>query len=200
MVREFDDDALRAEVPACPRWSVRDVLCHLVANMEDGATGRLTIPPSEEDTAAQLARCENRDLTEMLETWAALAPPVEQAITEYGMWPAMIDVATHEQDIRGAVGRPGARQTQAIWQAAGWLIAELRTPIPLVIAVEDGEFTAGPPGVIELALTTSRYEAFRWRMGRRSRAQLAALDWSGDPAPVLDHLSVFDPASIDIIE
>ena len=51
-----------------------------------------------------------------------------------------------------------------------------------------------------LGLTTTRYEAFRWRMGRRSRGQLAALDWSGDPAPVLDHLVVFGPAGADIIE
>jgi hypothetical protein len=200
LVRELDDDALNAMVPACPAWSVRDVLCHLVANMEDGAAGTLTIPPSELDTAAQLARCRSRDLTEMLETWAALAPPVEQAIGELGMWPAVIDVATHEQDIRGAVDRPGAKQTQAIWHAAGWLITELRTPISLVVAVEDGEFRVGLPGTVELALATSRYEAFRWRMGRRSRAQLAALDWSGDPAPVLDHLTVFGPASSDIIE
>jgi len=27
-----------------------------------------------------------------------------------------------------------------------------------------------------------------------------ALDWSGDPAPVLDHLAVFGPAPRDIIE
>ena len=51
-----------------------------------------------------------------------------------------------------------------------------------------------------LGLTTTRFEAFRWRMGRRSRDQLAALDWSGDPAPVLDHLVVFGPARTDIIE
>jgi len=51
-----------------------------------------------------------------------------------------------------------------------------------------------------LGLRTTRFEAFRWRMGRRSRDQLAALDWSGDPAPVLDHLVVFGPARTDIIE
>jgi hypothetical protein len=200
LLREFDSDALNAMVPACPGWCVRDVACHLVANVEDAMAGNLAIPPSEEDTAAQLARCAHRDLTEMLETWAALAPWAEQVIGGSGMWPAVIDVATHEQDIRGAVGRPGARQTRAIWHGAGWLITELRTPISLFIAVEDGEFTVGPPSTIELALATSRYEAFRWRMGRRSRAQLAGLDWSGDPAQVLDHLSAFGPASSNIIE
>jgi uncharacterized protein (TIGR03083 family) len=200
LLREFDGDALTAMVPACPGWRVRDVVCHIVANVEDALAGGLTIPPSEEDTAAQLARCANRDMGEMLETWAALAPSAEQVIGALSMWPAVIDVATHEQDIRGAVGRPGARDTRAIWHCAGWLITDLRTPIALAITVEDGEFIVGPPGTIELALATSRYQSFRWRMGRRSRTQLAGLNWSGDPAPVLDHLCVFGPASSDIIE
>jgi len=37
-------------------------------------------------------------------------------------------------------------------------------------------------------------------MGRRSRSQLTALDWSGDPSAVLDHLVVFGPATADVIE
>jgi hypothetical protein len=43
-------------------------------------------------------------------------------------------------------------------------------------------------------------EAWRWRTGRRSRAQLAAMDWSDDPTPVLDHLYMFGPAETDIVE
>lgn len=27
-----------------------------------------------------------------------------------------------------------------------------------------------------------------------------AIDWSGDPSPVLDHLTVFGPSAADIIE
>jgi hypothetical protein len=68
------------------------------------------------------------------------------------------------------------------------------------VTVEDTQFRAGPDGEPVLELTTTWYEAFRWRMGRRSRSQLAALDWSGDPSPVLDHLVVFGPAPTDVIE
>jgi hypothetical protein len=56
------------------------------------------------------------------------------------------------------------------------------------------------PGGTPLRLATSRFEAFRWRMGRRSRAQLAALDWSGDRSPVLDHPTIFGLSAADIIE
>jgi hypothetical protein len=68
------------------------------------------------------------------------------------------------------------------------------------VTVGDARFQAGPEGEPVLELITTWYEAFRWRMGRRSRGQLAALDWSGDPEPVLDHLVVFGPATVDIIE
>lgn len=61
--------------------------------------------------------------------------------------------------------------------------------------------TAAPDlGRLCLGLATTRFEALRWRMGRRSRAQLAVLAWAGDPAPVLDHLVVFGPARHGIAE
>jgi hypothetical protein len=66
--------------------------------------------------------------------------------------------------------------------------------------VEDAEFRLGPGIGPPLTLTTTRFEAFRWRMGRRSRDQLAVLGWSGDPAPVIDHLVVFGPAACDVVE
>ncbi|HZC39186.1 MAG TPA: maleylpyruvate isomerase family mycothiol-dependent enzyme [Streptosporangiaceae bacterium] len=195
---------LAAPVPACPAWSVRDVLAHLAATAEDVQAGRLTGVPTEEQTAAQVARFADRDLPGILAAWAAAAPAFEQAIAGFQVWPGVIDLASHEQDIRGAVGRPGARDSDAVWHAAGRLLAALRPPLPLRVVVEDAEFLAGPADgtgtAPALQLTTSRFEAFRWRMGRRSRGQLAALHWSGDPAGVLDHLVVFGPAAADVVE
>ena len=156
--------ALAANVPACPRWSVRDVLA----------------------------------------AWAAIAPRFEELIGAARSWPGVIDVASHEQDIRGAVGQPGARDSDVVWHVAGYLLSRLRPPVPLRVVVEDAEFLIGPAGAGReepvLGLRTTRFEAFRWRMGRRSRDQLAALGWSADPAPVIDHLVVFGPAACDVIE
>ncbi|MBO0771975.1 MAG: maleylpyruvate isomerase family mycothiol-dependent enzyme [Actinobacteria bacterium] len=195
---------LSAPVPACPAWSVRDVLAHLAATAEDVQAGRMTGIPTDEETAAQVARFAGRDLPGILAAWAAAAPAFEQAIAGFRVWPGVIDLASHEQDIRGALGRPGARDNEAVWHAAGRLLAGLRPPVPVRVVVEDAEFLAGPAdgtgAAPALQLTTSRFEAFRWRMGRRSRAQLAALDWSGDPAAVLDHLVVFGPAAADVVE
>ena len=200
LVAGLDERALATPVPTCPGWQVQDVVAHLAAIVEDALAGRLTGPPSEEETAAQVARYKGWPMTQTLTGWTAGAPRFEEAISAFDIPPAVIDVASHEQDIRGALGRPRARDCPAVQQMAGWLLQRLRTPVPVLVTVEDAEFRAGPDGEPVLTLRTTRFEAFRWRMGRRSRDQLAALDWSGDPAPVLDHLVVFGPARTDIIE
>jgi hypothetical protein len=172
----------------------------LAAIPEDALAGRLTGPPSEAETAVQVERFRGRPIVRTLAGWAELAPRFEEIVAAFGVVPAVIDLASHEQDIRGAVGRPGARDTEVIREMARWLLGRLRTPVPVRVTVGDARFQAGPEGEPVLELITTWYEAFRWRMGRRSRGQLAALDWSGDPAPVLDHLVVFGPATADIIE
>lgn len=197
LVSTLDDAALRTDVAACPGWQVRDVLAHLAAITEDAVAGRLTGPPTDEQTAEQVARFAHRDLTQILGVWDANATQFEELASALKVWPAVIDVTSHEHDIRTAVGRPGARDTESVWQCAELLLSGLQAPAGLRIAVEDAEF--GADGA-ELELRTTRFEVLRWRMGRRSRPQLAALDWSGDPAPVLDHLVVFGPATTDIIE
>ena len=200
LVAGLDEQALATPVPACPGWQVQDVVAHLAAIVEDALAGRLTGPPSEAETAVQVARYKGRPMLQTLDGWTAGAPRFEEVISAFDIPPAVIDVASHEQDIRGALGRPGARDCPAVQQMAGWLLQGLRTPVPVRITVEDAEFRIGPSGDPVLGLRTTRFEAFRWRMGRRSRDQLAALHWSGDPAPVLDHLVVFGPARTDIIE
>jgi uncharacterized protein (TIGR03083 family) len=200
LVAALDEAELGAPVPACPGWTVADVIGHLAAIPEDALAGRLTGPPSEEETAAQVDRFRGRPMAQTLAGWTELAPRFEEVVATFKVRPAVIDVASHEQDIRGAVGRPGARDTEVIREMSGWLLARLRPPVRLRVTVEDTQIQVGPDGAPVLGLTTTWYEAFRWRMGRRSRDQLAALDWSGDPAPVLDHLVIFGPARADVIE
>jgi uncharacterized protein (TIGR03083 family) len=200
LVSGLDEDALDRQVPACPRWSVRDVLAHVTAVAQDAVAGRLTGVPNEAETAIQVARFRGRPVPEIIAMWTEVAAAFERAVGKARVWPALIDVTSHEHDIRTAVGRPAARDTEAVWHTAQQLLRGLRPPVPLHVAVEDGEFTLGPDGAPSLGLTTTRFEALRWRMGRRSKAQLAALDWSGDPTPVIDHLAIFSPAERDILE
>ncbi len=207
LVTGLDAGGLAAGVPACPGWAVRDVIAHLVAIPQDAAAGRMTGIPTEEFTAAQVARLADVPVPEMLARWSAGAAQFEQGIAAFRSWPAVVDVATHEQDIRGALGQPGARDCAAIRQSMHRLMHSIAVPVPLEIITEDGSYAVGGPDdgpggdVPPLTLTTSRYEAFRWRMGRRSPAQLAAMAWSADPpATVLGALTIFGPAATDIRE
>ena len=193
-------DELATPVPACPGWSVHDVAAHLTAVTEDALAGRLTGPPGDEQTAEQVARFRGAPVDRMLETWTDLGPRFEEVVAAFEVWPAVLDVASHEHDIRGALGRPGARDAEVVRVGAEQLIGWLQPPAPLVVRVEDAEFRLGPESGEALALDTSRFEALRWRLGRRSRSQLAALAWSADPSPVLDHLVVFGPSPEDIHE
>ena len=113
LVSGLDEKGLAAPVPACPGWRVRDVVAHLTAVGEDVLEGRLTGPPTEEQSAAQVARFVGRPFPEVLARWDELAPRFASAIDGFEVWPAVLDVATHEQDVRGALGAPG--RATATW-------------------------------------------------------------------------------------
>jgi hypothetical protein len=147
-----------------------------------------------------VARFAGRPFDDVLARWDDVAPGFEEVIDGFDVWPAVLDVATHEQDIRGAIGVPGARDTEVVRLGADRLLTWLQPPVALRVVVEDETYDLGPEGDAAIVLRTDRFEAFRWRLGRRSRCQLAQLDWTGDPLPVLDHLVVFGPAATDIDE
>ena len=74
LVAGLDDAALATRVPACPGWSVADVIGHLAAIPEDALAGRLTGPPSEAETAVQVERFRGRPMAQTLAGWTGLAP------------------------------------------------------------------------------------------------------------------------------
>lgn len=200
LLRDAGDTAWETPVVTCPGWSVRDVVGHVVAVGEEFADGRLTGAPTDAQTAAQVARFDRHTPVDLLAAWDAAADALERMARDRGLVAPVGDVVSHEHDIRTSLGRPGARDSAAVHYACEQLFAILRTPVPLRVIVEDGQYRSGPAGGEELRLRTTRFESLRWRTGRRSRAQLAAMDWSADPAPVLDALYLFGPAPVDVIE
>ncbi|CAA0108604.1 Uncharacterised protein [Mycolicibacterium vanbaalenii] len=188
------------QVPACPGWSVRDVVSHMTAVAQDWADGRLSGAPTDEQTAEHVARFSGCDEAEILMIWASATARLRELAESTGLEPPLGDIACHEHDIRSAIGEPGARDAESVRWTADRLLTLLRPPVPLRIVVEDGEYRSGPVDGTEIRLQTTRFEALRWRTGRRSRAQLAAMAWSSDPAPVLDHLFLFGPATGDVVE
>lgn len=200
MVNALDDAGLKTAVAACPGWSIRDVVAHLAATADDIGQGRLTGAPTDDETAAQIARFDGQHVSDVIAAWTDAAAHLDHLAETRGVELPVGDVTSHEHDVRAALGRPGARDSDAVRYSSDRLLKNLRTPVPLRVAVEDGEYRSGPDDGAEIRLRTTRFEAVRWRTGRRSRAQLAAMDWSEDPAQVLDHLYMFGPADTDIDE
>ncbi|MBO0677896.1 maleylpyruvate isomerase N-terminal domain-containing protein [Mycolicibacterium sp. S2-37] len=200
LVAGLDDAAWHTAVPACPGWSVRDVVAHVTAVVQEWCDGRLTGAPTDEQTAAQIARFADHDAIEIIGAWATATGELIELAQTRGLVAPVGDIVSHEHDIRGALARPGARDSAAVRYSSDQLLAMLQTPVPLRVIVEDGEYRSGPSDGREWELRTHRFEALRWRTGRRSRAQLAAMAWSADPAPVLDALYLFGPADTDIVE
>jgi uncharacterized protein (TIGR03083 family) len=196
-------DAKAVAVPACPGWSAHDVVSHLAAIAQNAVAGTLKGPPSEEQAAAQVARRADQSTEEALADWAALAPGLEEMLGSVPVWPAVMDVVAHEHDVRGATGQAGFRDDPDLVAMARMLLGrmELPAPVRVVSAGEVFELGAEETGSAEtIGLETDPWEVFRFRFGRRSRAQLQALKWTGDPSPVLDHLVIFGPSPLDVIE
>lgn len=199
VLTSIGDDEWHLPVAACPGWRIRDVLAHLVGIIEDASAGRLAGPPSAELTALEVDRHRHDDPHELLQQWSSTAPFFEEALTELGAWPAFLDVLSHEHDIRAAIGDRSHRGHDDVVVAA----RILARPLAADVAVECDGLAADPAGAAQapdLRLRTTSFEVLRLRLGRRSRAQVLAMDWTRDPSPHLDGLFVFGPADRDVLE
>ena len=109
--------ALDQIAPATPEWRVHDVLAHLVGVTDDVVNGRLDGIASDPWTAAQVDARRDRSVAELLAEWderrAAVRDGARRRAARVG-GQALFDAATHEHDLRHALGAPGARDCDAV--------------------------------------------------------------------------------------
>lgn len=229
LVEGLSPEEAAVRVPTCPEWTVRDVLAHVVGVCTDILEGRIEGVATDPWTAAQVeARCD-RSTAELLDEWSTAAPQVEAIAS---MFPGRIgtqwvlDVTTHEHDIRCALGRPGARDTEAVEAGVEFLVAGFTVTAvsaglpPIEVRADSRSWVTGGEGSTDLqavlmgadppwsgAEPTGSVEApmFEWLRaltGRRSLDQVRAFKWSVDPEPYLAAFTFgpFRPAATDIPE
>lgn len=205
MVRPVPEVQLLEPCPACPGWSVHDVVSHLAGVATDAVAGRLGGIPSDAQTAAQVEARRGRPTTVVLREWERSASQFELVLAKAGpaLFPAAIDAAVHEQDIRGALGVPGERASETMTLAVDRLLgswfpklasADLVAP---AIVDEAGDVWRGDAGS-PVRWSASPYEVFRTAFGRRSAAQFGRAFAGADPAPYLDALIVFGITPVDL--
>ncbi len=192
-----DPAAADRRVPACPEWRVKDVVAHLAGLAADWRAGNLTTYGTDEWTAAQVEERRERGLAEVVAEWAehaaaiapALADPAAAGVPTYMPAVVITDLAAHEHDIRHALDRPGARDSQAVQVGLGSHVGGLRLHfgglgLPPLRVVAEGwrEWMVGR-GEPVATVRGSAFELFRATGGRRTPEQVRALDWEGDAEP-----------------
>ncbi len=209
LVRGLPTDALDAVAPATPDWRVRDIVAHLAGGTADIVAGNLEGVASDPWTQAQVDARRDTPIDEVLDEWARCSEQVEPMVVDFpGLLRAMFitDAATHEHDIRGALGDTGARDSDAVAYAVRGLVGGIgaqRTEAgagALRIVHDAGTVVAGD-GEPTATLTVSRFEVLRAAVGRRSADQIAAWRWAGDARPETVVLARFaPPRATDLVE
>ncbi|RZS44429.1 uncharacterized protein (TIGR03083 family) [Herbihabitans rhizosphaerae] len=194
-----------ADVPACPGWTVRDVIAHLAGGLADFAARRFDGVETGEWGERQVRDRREQSIEDSLTEWNNNRARAG-ALFDSPMGPVLIsEIVQHEHDIRGALNRSGARDGTAVRAALTRPLQELDKKIKtaelpaLKIILGHGERVVGdgePVGT----LTVSSFEMLRAIGGRRSRKQLSELNWDVDPEQWLDVLPLFGKRADDLAE
>ncbi|MEU3647905.1 maleylpyruvate isomerase N-terminal domain-containing protein [Lentzea sp. NPDC034063] len=181
-------DELARTVPACPEWTVHQVIAHLSGESSDLVNGRMEGAPSDEWTARHVAERADVPVEDLLEQWNAFG----DKISEMPRLPFQLalDAITHEADLRAALGRE--RLPDAVWQPTlVWMAPRVLTDV--TVKTEFGDLGDGP-----ITLEVEGYELWRAFFGRRSRAQMESWNWS-DRSPI-EKISFFPTRESDLVE
>ncbi len=192
LVRDLDDDALAKRVPHCPEWTVKEVVAHLTGVCADIINGRIDGVATEPWTARQVEERRDRTMAEILDEWSEFAPKCEDIAHTFGgaevRW--LGDLTAHEHDLRTALGKPGARDSEALATVLPWFVEWLGTehrPALRIITREGDDLVMGQ-GQPTATLRGSRFDVARALTGRRSAEQIGLMDWDGEPT---EHVPAF---------
>ena len=106
------------------------------------------------------------------------------------------DAWTHEQDILGALGLRGERDSELLQDLAAAALTAFSDRFTaedapaLQIIGDEVECTLGE-GDPQATLNIDDYELMRILFGRRSLHQIQAADWTGDETRFIPHLHLF---------
>jgi uncharacterized protein (TIGR03083 family) len=209
LVRRQGAAVADVRVSACPNWTVREVLAHLVGVTDDALNGNLADAGTDPWTEAQVDKRSDRSLEEILAEWDETGPTLDAALAGVGAGANQLvfDTATHEHDIRHALEAPGARDADSTHIAldfvvgtwSGHFLDEGFEPLRLVAGATTVEAGVGQPVA---TVVMAPFEALRALSGRRSIAQLVAYDWDADPTLWLTSFTYgpFTPPEHDLVE
>jgi uncharacterized protein (TIGR03083 family) len=177
LVATVSDDDWSRTVPACPDWTVHNLLSHMVGISAELGAGRYPTG----DLAAWLAdlvdtRRDTR-VQVLLDEWTRAVDVAEPMYTPNGL--LLVDLVVHEHDLRRAVEQPGARDSVQVKRILPLILGSLADPLRAAdlgaVVVREGDCTwrshDTPDGWI---IDASPWEATRMLESRRTAAELRA--------------------------
>lgn len=192
------DEELATALPACPEWTAHDVVAHVTGVAVDSVNGRLDGMPGPTWTARQVTERKGKPVPDILDEWAQAGPTVEAGLAARKInYRIVFDILTHEGDLREGLGRPPSQGWLAILNfLATQAVRAVKGTGTLLLHV-DGETFRGGEGEPVTEVRVDPYELFRGLGSRRSRGQMRAWDWTGDPTPYLESLPFLGPRDDD---
>ncbi len=230
-IRDFlesrPEEDLEREVPATPGWRVRDIVAHLIGDLESISLGDFpneffqligepeTIARLNAWTDVHVKSRADKPMDELLKEWdeitAVLVPkmrgqePWPEGVPPFVNYILITDLGIHQHDIYGAFGVKRDRESPpvnigvaAYITGIGW---RLEADGGGTIAFEtDKRRVAGRSDVPDATVRAERFELFRALSGRRSADQIRAYDWEGDPEPFIKYFYPYGPREEALVE
>ncbi|MFC9324650.1 maleylpyruvate isomerase family mycothiol-dependent enzyme [Kitasatospora sp. NPDC057015] len=167
-------------VAACPGWTVRDVLAHLLDVCKGVVNGvpRLPLERPDPDNEA--------DLAELLGRWPGLSAQLPDRFEGLLGYKMTMDILTHELDLRRALGEPVPAEPPALpgsmdLVTLGMGLTVIDQGLPALLLETPGASWLVGRGDPVVTVRGHRHDLFRSLTGRRTLRQIARLDWSEPP-------------------
>ena len=163
-----DEDANKT-VPACPKWTVQNLVCHIIGVPEDILEGRMKGVTTDPWTQAQVDRHKPDSIAQLREIlinqkskFDFVLPNIPSPVNSQ----FVMDAVTHEHDLREALGKPGTQDSLAVKVAFVWLASNSMYPKELVDKLRASKAT--------------EFQLVRAMTGRISVEQMNELNLPGD--------------------
>jgi uncharacterized protein (TIGR03083 family) len=197
LVTDLPPERAELRVPACPDWTVRDLLSHMVGLGVDVVAGDEPDDHNEAWTGKHVTERRGRDVAALVAEWQEVAEPLRAWMRANTVRP-LGDVIIHEQDLRGALGVSGGQDTEGLHAIRERFVGRLGPRVadlpPIALVGEHWTWTSA--GRVDDAATVVRapdFDLARALVTRRSAAQLRAWTVRGDVAPYLDAFAMLGP-------
>ena len=190
LVESLTPEALATRVPACPLWTVHDVVSHLAGVAADYAVGNLEGAPQPPWTAVQVEARRNLPIDVILKEWASAGATLDQMILSGAadhplVCNPYVDSGSHEADLYGALGTGRRPPEDLRLYTLDWVFEDPgptdECPGSVTIHTPERSYILGK-GAPYAEVHTTGYELFRGIFGRRSADQIAAWSWTTAPS------------------